>query len=65
MSDRCLGSCDEAREDYGLETTWCCLSCHCEWEEDCVAPFEIATDDGYFMVCCSVYEAWKKQGMRR
>jgi len=64
MADKYLGGCAAAAQKFGLETR-CCGSCHEEEEELGYRLTEIATDDGYYEVCCGVkiaHEELQKNG---
>jgi len=56
--DMCLGGCEKANEQLGLNKP-CCVSCHGEWDDGYNEPIEIQVDGGYYLVCCAKAIEWR------
>jgi hypothetical protein len=54
----CLGECDEARKNLGLKSS-CCENCHSELMNNPNDSYIIWESNGYYAVCCHVFEEWK------
>ena len=64
MKPKFIGGCAALAKDFNLKFS-CCSSCHDEEWEGYGDLQEIIVDAGYYIVCCSAKEAYKKREEER